>query len=139
MPDESVSSGASPTPGWLSESMASTASTMSASPAATWPEIGPSSPMKKVMEKMKSATGTRTAPAPNDTFRAWPTALVTTAPEGTVTETNIAMARTARTTPRISRSTSVRTRAGAFAALDLPPRPLAGFFAAFLLRLEGIN
>ena len=81
--------------------------------------------------------GTRTAPAPNDSVRAWPTALVTTAPEGATTETNMATATTARTTPAMSRwaSVSIRSR-GCDAVLERAfEEP---FLAAFLLRLEGI-
>ena len=63
---------------------------------------------------------------------------MTTAPEGATTETNIAMESTARTTPAMSRSASVRTIPWAL-GWGFPPLAFAEpFFAAFLLRLEGI-
>ena len=109
---------------------------MSARPPATWPENGPSSPMKKVVAKRKSAMGTSTAPVPNESMSAWPTALVTTALEGETTETNMATAMTATTTPAMSRCASVSMSSRGAAAL---PRPFEPFFAAFLLRLAGMR
>ncbi len=116
---------------------------MSTRPAATRPEIGPSSAVKKVMAKTNRATGTSTAPVPNPRPRRWPMALVTGAVEGATTEMNIAMASTAKTTPMMSLCAVVRppkSAAAACAARDCAWRLLLFFlfFAAFELRLEGI-
>ena len=70
--------------------------------------MGPSSAVKKVMAKTKRATGTSTAPVPKPRASRCPMALVTGAVEGATTEMNMAMAKTARTTPMMSHCAVVR-------------------------------
>ena len=107
--------------------------------------------MKNVIAKTKSAMGNSSAPAPNASVSAWPTARVTTAVLGATTEMNIATASTATATPTMSFCVDDSTGAtGAFALclafagdfdlfeLEVWDLEREFFLAAFDLRLEGI-
>ena len=136
-----TSAGSEAAPGWLSESIARMATTMSPMPSAMRPETGSSPSRKNVIPKTKSATGTRKAAAPKDRVRKSCTALVTTAFDSKTSAARSATAMTAITIPRMSPLTvpATGTLAGARRAEELERDLFAARpFAAFEVRLAGI-